>query len=220
MKNYQEQVLDVINEAVRLAGSQNQLAEAMGTNRAKICKWISGTSPTTKDFAALADYVGAQIVLPNQSTRDYARFLQVQDMDAFNHTTALRRGENVPQSVLEYVAQKKHREPGVLFSLDLLEHIGIDAADALLFKAESESMAPVIKSGDLALIDKTKTAIDDGKIYLVYTSDYFLLRRISRDLGGSIILHTDNNTPPLNVPPESRDQITIMGQVVWVGHKL
>lgn len=215
------QLLSAIEVGKVQYGNWAGLARAAGVSEANISRWRKEIqSPRISDYAPILEAVNAQLVFPNQSVRDYARFLQVQDMDAFNHTTALRRGENVPQSVLEYVAQKKHREPGVLFSLDLLEHVGIDAADALLFKAESESMAPVIKSGDLALIDKTKTAIDDGKIYLVYTSDYFLLRRISRDLGGSIILHTDNNTPPLNVPPESRDQIKIMGQVVWVGHKL
>lgn len=218
MKNYQQQVLEIVQKAVEQAGNQNKLATAMGTDRAKICKWLAGTSPNTKDFAVLAEYVGAQIVLPGQSIRDYARLLQVEDIDAFNHQNDKKTEQNVPESVLEYVAQKKHRQPGLLFSLDMLEGLGLDAADGLLFTPQSDVMHPIISRGDQVLINRKNTQIEDGKIYLIHTVNHFVLRYVSRDLSGDLILHTPGHIPEMRVSPESLEGFEIIGQVVWIGH--
>ena len=126
MKNYQEQVLNVIKEAVRVAGSQKQLAEAVGTNRAKICKWLTGTSPTTKDFAGIADFIGAQLIFPGETPdlRTFARMLALEAEDAPAHHMERGLDSTTPESVLEYVAAKRHNQPDMLFHPDYLAKLG------------------------------------------------------------------------------------------------
>lgn len=219
MKMYAEQVLTVINEAVRIAGSQNQLAEAMGTNRAKICKWLSGTSPTTKDFGALADYVGAQIVLPGQSVREYSRVLALRPEDAGAHSLAQFSEPNTPVSVLEYVGQKRHHQPDVLFSPDLLAKLNLDAADGVLYTPDTDAMAPAVHRGDQVLLDRTQTAITDGGMYLFQRGPTFILRFAARELD-KLQLYTASNVPPIFVSAEQEKELHVIGKVVWIGKKL
>jgi hypothetical protein len=221
MKNYQQQVLDVISEAVRLAGSQNQLAEAMGTNRAKICKWLSGTSPTTKDFAALADYVGAQIIIPGQTTsvRTFARLLALEAEDASAHMMDKTLDESTPTSVLEYVAQRRHNEPSMLFHPSMLEKLGMDAADGILFTVPNDALQPTLRKGDQVLADRTDTRLEEGSLYLFHLPPSFTLRYASRTLEG-LSLSASPTVAAMLVPPEREKELKILGRVVWVGKKL
>lgn len=222
MKNYQEQVLDVVKEAVRIAGNKNQLAEAMGTNRSKIGKWEDGkASPTTKDFAALADYVGAQIVLPGQTVRDFVRLAQLTESDAYQHHAALKNSQNVPVPVLEYVSQHCRRQPSILFLPELLENIGVPVNAAVLYTVHNDAMSPTLHENDLILIDTRQKAVDDGDIYLVHVSDRFFVRRLSKDImSGDLLLTADGKAAPQSIAAANLHTVDIIGKAVWVGKKL
>lgn len=222
MKNdFMTQVYTLIRMAIEQSGSLSALSREVGTSKANISNWANEkTAPNTVQLAPIADLVGARLLLPEQSVRDYARLLHVRDIDASRHATDVRNGQNVPLDVLEYVGNHMHHRPELLFSLDLLKKIGVDAHDALIFSPESDVMHPIISRGDQVLVDKTRTAIEDGKIYLVHTGEYFLIRRISRELNGDLILQAETSVPNMTITPELRPRINILGEVVWVGKKL
>lgn len=221
MKNYQEQVLNVIKEAVRVAGSQKQLAEAVGTNRAKICKWLTGTSPTTKDFAGIADFIGAQLIFPGETPdlRTYARMLALEAEDGPAHELECCANADAPESVLEYVAAKRHNQPDMLFHPDYLKHLKLDAADGILYRVHNNALRPTICQGDLVLADRTQISIEDGALYLLQFGPSFALRYAARELG-RVILYTTSSVPSQSLTPEQEQEIKILGRVVWVGKKL
>ncbi|WP_242656640.1 S24 family peptidase [Salipiger marinus] len=52
------------------------------------------------------------------------------------------------------------------FSLDWLMQNGIRPEECMLITARGDSMAPAISDGDLVMLDRRKTAITSGKIYV------------------------------------------------------
>ena len=218
-KTFTQQIVDTLKAGVEQYGTAYKYAKEANVQLSSLGRWLEGTPPRLSAVEPAMDCLGAKIVLPGQSVRDYARLLQVNDIDAFTHQNDMKTEPNVPESVLEYVAQKKHRQPGLLFSLDMLEGLGMDAADGLLFTPNSDVMHPIISRGDQVLINRKKTQIEDGKIYLIHTTDYFVLRYVSRDFSGELILHTPGHIPEMRVTPETLEGFEIIGQVVWVGHR-
>jgi hypothetical protein len=219
-KTFTQQILDALEEGVKLHGSAYKLAKESHVQLSTLGRWLDGTAPRLSAVEPVMDCLRAKVVLPGQSVRDYVRLLQVHAIDASRHADDIRKEQNVPIDMLEYVGNKMHHRPELLFSLDLLQKIGVDAHDALLFTPDSDVMRPVVGRGDQVLIDKTRTTIEDGKIYLIHTGEYFLLRRISRELNGDLILQAETSVPNMTITPELRPRINLLGEVVWVGKKL
>lgn len=199
MKNYQQQVLEVVQKAVEQAGNQSKLATAMGTDRAKICKWLAGTSPNTKDFAVLAEYVGAQIVLPGEKLAEY---------ELIPKTTA-RAGAG--SSFLT------EDEPDGLYAFrkDFLSNLRI-SKNAVLLDVLGDSMEPTLRHGDTILVDKSDIEVHDGQIYLIGFQQQLLIKRIFRDIAG-LVLRSDNASyRETLIPPEYMDDFVVFGRMRWM----
>lgn len=93
----------------------------------------------------------------------------------------------------------------------------------LLTQVKDESMEPTLYIGDLILVDtnlRDLTAIDHG-VYLLKLGDRLLIKRLQYWLDNTLQVLSDNSTYEtfsieLSDKPSS---LSIMGKVVWVGHK-
>ena len=218
--DFMTQVYALIRMAIEQSGSLSALSREVATSKANISNWANEkTAPNTVQLAPIADLVGAQIVLPGQSIRDYARILQMRDTDASAHDLAMANDDTTPESVLEFVAAKRHHRPDVLFSPEILKDLRLDAADALIYTTHSDALAPLIRNGAQVLVDRTKTAIEDGAIYLIHLGTSLVLRRITRDVG-RLLLSGKSELPVLHILPEQEAEMKILGKVVWVGNKI
>lgn len=71
-KTLNEQLLDVINAAIQQKGSLSELARSIGTNKAKISKWVNKeASPNSADVAPVVEMMGARLVLPDEKLVAY-----------------------------------------------------------------------------------------------------------------------------------------------------
>ena len=143
----------------------------------------------------------------------------MRDTDASAHDLALANDDSTPESVLEFCAAKRHHRPDVMFSPEILKELRLDAADALLYTTHSDALSPLIRNGAQVLVDRTKTAIEDGAIYLIHLGTSLVLRRITRDVG-RLLLSGKPELPVLHVLPEQEAEMKILGKVVWVGNKI
>ena len=110
------------------------------------------------------------------------------------------------------------------FSLDWLMQNGIRPEECMLITARGDSMAPAISDGDLVMLDRRKTAITSGKIY-VYNDpeDGTRVKRLEVVPDTALIVRSDNPDQE-RFPPEfhtgpSMNTISqnILGQVIWSG---
>lgn len=218
-KTFTQQILEALEEGVRQHGSAYKLAKESGVQLSSLGRWLDGTPPRLSAVEPALDCLGARVLLPGQSIRDYARVLQMRDTDASAHDLAMANDDTTPESVLEFVAAKRHHRPDVMFSPEILKELRLDAADALLYTTHSDALSPLIRNGAQVLVDRTKTAIEDGAIYLIHLGTSLVLRRITRDVG-RLLLSGKPELPVLHILPEQEAEMKILGKVVWVGNKI
>ncbi|MDR5800600.1 S24 family peptidase [Caballeronia sp. LZ001] len=88
--------------------------------------------------------------------------------------------------------------------------------DCKLVCVRGDSMEPFLFDHDVFMIDTTKTALRDGKIYAVYFEDEPLVKQIFKKPGGRIVLHSFNPAyPDILVEPRDMGSIHIVGECVY-----
>jgi phage repressor protein C with HTH and peptisase S24 domain len=87
--------------------------------------------------------------------------------------------------------------------------------------AVGESMTPTIKNGSILLIDSTDKQIHSFGVYVLEVNGERLVKRVQRKHDGSLVLISDNAAyQPDMVPAANRDDVAVLGRVVWVGSVL
>ncbi len=101
------------------------------------------------------------------------------------------------------------------FRKDWLKRHGFYAKDLIIVYATGDSMFPTIQDKDPLLINTTDKALTDGFIYVIRTGENFWVKRIQRQLDGSILLISDNKAyPPMPLALNEASDVEIMGK--WV----
>lgn len=138
------------------------------------------------------------------------------------HQAALSAGagaENGHESVIEHLA----------FRRDWLTRIGVSPSNAVLARAQGDSMSPCIHNEDLLLIDRSKndapvrprTPADrrPSPIYAILQDGQARVKRIERPEQGLIMLLSDNPAyAPEVLSGPKIETLDIIGKVMWWGH--
>ena len=108
------------------------------------------------------------------------------------------------------------------FSKRWLAQNGISAGDSILINVRGDSMEPSIYDGDLVMIDRRKTQIRSGRIYVFRDGEILRIKRLELIPGAAIIVRSDNpKHPPEHLTGEAMNSVSlgVIGEVVWSGHK-
>lgn len=104
------------------------------------------------------------------------------------------------------------------FRRELLRELGVSAPGALrVLTANGDSMEPLIRPGDLLLVDTGIDQVTHEGVYVVVFNGAVLVKRLAIDPKGVIYLVSENpRVPAMKVEREDRHEITIAGRVVRV----
>ncbi len=103
------------------------------------------------------------------------------------------------------------------------KELGADPKSLLLIHAMGDTMEPTIRSGDLLLVDRSKSTIKGDGIYLINLDNGLMVKRVECLLGGSSAIIRGDNTAVSREQTVSSTEIKklhILGQIVWVGSKI
>lgn len=197
---FNEQLLDVINAAIQRKGSLSELARSLGTNKAKISKWVNGkAAPSSSDVAPIIDMMGARLVMPYEKVVDY---------------------DLVPKVVAKAGAGASLETDGDIeglyaFRKDYMCMQHISAKNAVLMDVVGDSMEPLFQNGSTILIDKSDVEVMDGHIYVVTLGDELRVKRVQKTLKGLIL--RSENPKYADIPVEGPDLETFVvhGRVRW-----
>ena len=104
---------------------------------------------------------------------------------------------------------------------DWLKLRGLFAKDLNCVTARGDSMEPTISSKDTLLVDTSKTNPRDGHIYVIRSGDVLWVKRVQRQIDGSLLLISDNTTyPPMPLMLSDHPDIQVIGQVVQISKDL
>lgn len=78
-------------------------------------------------------------------------------------------------------------------------------------------MGETIPNGCTMLIDTSRTAPQDGSIYILRNGDTFWVKRVQVQVNGSLLLISDNQTyPKMELDFQQNPNAQIIGQVIYV----
>ncbi|MCU4378256.1 XRE family transcriptional regulator [Acinetobacter haemolyticus] len=101
------------------------------------------------------------------------------------------------------------------FRKDWLSKNGLYSKDLIIVHATGDSMFPTIEDKEPLLVNTIDKSLTDGFIYVIRTGEHFWVKRIQRQIDGSILLISDNKTyPPMQLDLNEASDIEILGK--WI----
>lgn len=93
--------------------------------------------------------------------------------------------------------------------------------DLALIEMNGQEMTPTIMDGDVILVDRSKSYIQNERIYVIQVAGSLLVRRLRQNLDGTIEAYGDHSqTKSERLTPEQQEGVKIFGQVLWRGGEL
>ena len=83
----------------------------------------------------------------------------------------------------------------------------------ICIRAAGDSMAPTLNDGDLVLLDRKRAEPQDKQVFVIYTDDGLVVKRLRED-GGGWEMASDN---PVYTPRRVGETDRIVGRVAWSG---
>jgi len=103
------------------------------------------------------------------------------------------------------------------FSALWLRQQGLDPAMLSAIEVAGDSMEPLLRDGDEILVDRTPRPLRDG-VHVVRVGDSLMVKRVQTGVPGRVVLESQN---PAYRPIElSRDEVEVVGRVVWKSGRL
>ncbi|HEM3905055.1 TPA: helix-turn-helix domain-containing protein [Streptococcus suis] len=206
--------------------SQVEIAEILGINKSSYSSWESGRAkPNQKNLVALANILDVNVTYFESEYNIVNNFLQLttaNQQNAEEYIEELLQSQQFdkvvhlyPVSVLSDVALSAGIGEGFFdeFETETVysdeEQYGYDIAAWI----EGDSMEPVYKSGEVALI-RSNGFDYDGAVYALSWKDSVYIKKLYRDEGGFRMVSLNKDYPEKFIPYE--DEPRIVGLVV--GH--
>jgi len=90
--------------------------------------------------------------------------------------------------------------------------------DVAIGEADGDSMEPTIGDGDLLMVHLKRKRISDGHIFVLRLADELVVKRVQRELDGSLILMSDNKAyADRRLTQAEADQVDVIGRLIWSG---
>lgn len=200
--------------------TQEQVASALGVSRQAVQRWAAGHSPTLANLRKLAEVLdvsvaslsGEEVVVINSNGQkidgdyDLQNLVLIPVLDVYASCGGGGSGE-LTSGGLQLV--------GVTPSTTL-EWPGVTSTNKLhIIHITGDSMEPTLKRGADVIVDKNQSVITDDGIFVLYAEGQYFIKRVQRNLDGSITLLSDNTLyQPMHVSKELLEHVTIIGRVL------
>ncbi|MDX8354323.1 helix-turn-helix transcriptional regulator [Cognatiyoonia sp. IB215182] len=228
-KLFNDNMLDTINSALQAKGiSARQASIAVVGHDGLIRDIRAGRVPSADRIAALYEYLGleAYFGIPRETgdakhtiiEGDTYAIVPYLGIDAFSGAKVRAKDDQLAMSYA--------------FRRDWFAKRGIAPQDARMFFAPDNSMAPLIREGDVLVLDAThrpppvtprgKKGQRRAKIYVVDVDGETSVKWVERPDMKQIILFSENhaNNPPDAFAGKDQNRLVFRGKVIWWSHTI
>ena len=204
-------------------------ARKTGYSEGVLRKWLKGESfPDLDRLVRLADVAGVHVqwlatgegqMRPGEEPEQVAAHdvgSEFTLVPKFRVEASAGAGKSVP---------REEEEVGKLaFRRDWLRRKGFRSEDLAVIRISGDSMAPTIRDGALALVDRRLPhgiPKSDG-IYVIQMDGDLMAKRIQMDLAtGGIYIKSDNPAySEQHLTAEEGERLYVVGRVIWVGGEI
>lgn len=175
---------------------------------------------TGEDYGAVHRYLNSQLNIGNKVIRRFEQIFNV-PQGAFDKNINEKEVIKIPvYSLTSYLKNINMLKPENAASfhymeLDELVALGWKKENIIGILAESQEMAPIIKSGAKVLIDKSSTSIIDGAIYAILVNDKIFIRKIIHSLNKKTIVLIPENKEDFTKNELELNSCKIIGKAVF-----
>lgn len=224
-KSFVSELLHRLRIRISTTGeSEKEFAKRLGSSEALFKNLTSGSLPSADRLTVILEELGETLVLGAPVEEVPALNISVEGQDytpVHLYDGTLSAGPGISNGDTTIIAQ-------LAFRHDWLTKVGVSPKDASMARVSGDSMAPGIQSGDLVLIDTTKTIVPIRKrlkgskvapIFAFVQDGEARVKRIERPDAQLLVLMSDNPSYPTELVTDPLpESIRILGQVVWSGH--
>lgn len=209
--------------------TQEDIANKLGVTRQAVARWESGnTTPSAENLKKLSEIL--------KVSRSYLAGEEVLTIDEEGNLVTVPQSDvddliMIPMldvygacgfdgSDLEHFSEDDVTTSGVQL-LGLRPAYAralpgvVSTSKLFLIKCLGDSMEPTISKDGLVLLDMSQTRITSDSIYCLISSGNIFIKRIQRNLDGTMLALSDNpRYKPLTITKEALDSLKILGRVV------
>lgn len=221
-----DRIRDLVNAALtekNISGRQASLAIVGHDGLVRDIR--AGRLPALDKLEALFELLGLELYFGHARSAEPAETITPDSQDFAQvpvHRASLAAGDgatNADATLIDHLA----------FRRSWLKRIGVAPTNAVLARAQGDSMLPAIHSGDMLLIDQSKREIPVRKrgpkdkrpapIYALLDELGARVKRIERPEPNVVMLLSDNPAfTPEVLTGAKTDTLNIIGKVMWWGH--
>ena len=200
-------LIERLREAMHLRGmTPNELAEKAKVGKSFVYDILSGKSmnPTTTRLSALSNVLRIPItylIQDNNENEEYKLF-----------------------DPLRYVAIKhvnpKYSEPFLFFHKDSIESFISDVNSLVAFSIEGDSMADTLLANDIVLVNTIQRDPYPPGLFLIKDGIGCIVKRVEYSSSNVNRLLVSSDNEKYNSFEYAKDDISILGRVVWYSRKV
>jgi len=111
--------------------------------------------------------------------------------------------------------EQQEQIPQALYSIEDLKKYGLKAENLLEFRVEGDSMDGVLPGGSWALTDRSRTAIQDGRAYVLRRGEDMQVKYLLQRPDGGVIIRSHNpKYQDVVVAASELEHVEVIGEVV------
>lgn len=220
-----------MKEVVERAGSAEKLAKLSGISSRGIGKYLAGeTDPSRARLIAIAG--AAEVNLEWLATGQGQKTAAELDTAAIP-AEVLARLKSPECAFIPLYDVRAAAGPGRVADseeiVDLLVvnrtwlrgQVGADPAQLAYLYVEGDSMEPLLRPGEMILMDRGAANVPVDGVYVVRFDGHLMVKRIQREPGNVLTLSSVNPAyKPITLDPGDGRDLAVIGRVVWHGRNL
>lgn len=117
------------------------------------------------------------------------------------------------------VVQSEENTAFYAFRRDWLASKG-NPKNFVLMRVTGSSMIPTILPEDMVMVDMSRNAIEEDRLFAIGWFDELAVKRLRRNSSGAVEVVADNPAYPSRTVEHNGDGLRIVGRVVWLGRDL
>ena len=198
-----------------------ELARLLQTGPATVANWKKRNMAPYKEIYNISRQFGYSMdwILTGKGESKEGKIQVVSEDEGYFHVPQYSIEASAGQGTL---IEAETIDQHLSFKESWLRRSGINPTDLIAMYARGDSMEPTIYSGDSLVIDKTMNSVtSDGGIYVINYDGELFVKRVQKQLNGTVAITSDNkNYGDIVIPSSDLNTLRIIGRVVWSGHPM
>ena len=216
-----DEVMRAIDEALKAKGLSDSAASRLAVGNSSLIKNLRHPRGSQRDhpienLRKLASVLGLEVYIGPPVRSRQERVIQIDSQDYAQiplygvEASAGPGAENHGAEIVDQLA----------FQRDWLRKMNVRPADACLLRVRGDSMTPGLRDGDVALVDRGRTSIRNGRVYAFVDLDrQARIKRLQRLDDSTLLIRYDNPDYTWELyRGTDMNRVEMIGEVVWSGH--